>query len=74
MDSMRAVLFEGIDVGADDDVAAIDRVQDLVYEAWEAPSAKKRRELAQEALSDFRGLRRRVQHPRRPRIGSRGRA
>jgi tetratricopeptide (TPR) repeat protein len=50
VDSMRAVLFEGIGVGAHDDVAAIDRAQDLVYEAWEAPTAKKRRELAEEAL------------------------
>jgi tetratricopeptide (TPR) repeat protein len=50
VESMRAVLFEGIGVGPDDDVSAIDRAQDLVYEAWEAPSAKKRRELAEEAL------------------------
>jgi tetratricopeptide (TPR) repeat protein len=42
VESMRAVLF--------DDPPAIDRAQDLVYEAWEAPSAKKRRELAEEAL------------------------
>jgi len=47
---MRAVLFEGIGVGPADDVPAIDRAQDLVYEAWEAPSTKKRRELAKEAL------------------------
>ena len=42
VESMRAVLF--------DDPPAIDRAQDLVYEAWEAPSAKKRRELAEQAL------------------------
>jgi tetratricopeptide (TPR) repeat protein len=50
VESMRAVLFEGNGVGLDDEVPAIDRAQDLVYEAWEAPSAKRRRELAEEAL------------------------
>jgi hypothetical protein len=50
VESMRADLFEGIAGGPDGDVPAIDRAQDLVYDAWEAPSAKKRRELAEEAL------------------------
>ena len=50
VESIRALMFEGLSVGADDDVPAIDRAQDLVYEAWEASSVRKRRELAEEAL------------------------
>jgi tetratricopeptide (TPR) repeat protein len=49
VESVRVARFEGIGAGPDD-VPAIDRAQDLVYEAWEAPSARKRRELAEEAL------------------------
>jgi hypothetical protein len=42
VESKRAVMFEGVGVGETDDVPAIDRAQDLVYEAWERPAIRPR--------------------------------